>query len=104
MRPQGDARAIILGALCQHGPLPTRDVAAVTQVGFDCARRTVDNLKRAGVVEIVGHEKRAHCTDWVAVYGVVLEQTDAVGADNPADTSTHNAGFVLLGDVLNTWR
>jgi hypothetical protein len=102
MRPSGEIRAVLLGALCEHGPLPTRELCAITQVGLESARRTVDNLRRAGVLEIVGHEKRAHSTKWVALYDMAPPEPEPEPAD--PDAVMHEAGFVLLGEVLRGWR
>lgn len=99
MRPSGEIRAAILGALCERGPLPMRDIAVLKQIGVHAVRQTLENMVRADVVEIVGHEKRAHCTKWVALYDVVPPDPTA----DPACT-VHDGGLLLLGAALNAWR
>lgn len=74
-RPPGDLRAIVIGALCEHGPLPLREIAEVKRLDVPTARHTVKNMRRAGLLEVVGYQKRAHCRRWVALYDVALERT-----------------------------
>ncbi len=97
MRAPGEVRTVLLGALREQGPLPLRDLAHMCQIGYDAARYTLQNATRAGVVEIVGNEKRPHSKKWVALYGL---------APDPAEsqTPTHDSPFMVLGDVLNRWR
>jgi hypothetical protein len=61
-------RRVIVAALEEGEPMSLRDLAHRCQVGLNATRRTLDHLVRAEVVEIVGHEKRAHCKKWVALY------------------------------------
>jgi hypothetical protein len=70
-RPPGEVRTVILEALGHGSPKSLRDLAHQCQVGLDAARRTLDHLVRAEVIEIVGYEKRAHCKKWVAMYDLV---------------------------------
>jgi predicted ArsR family transcriptional regulator len=70
-RPAGEVRKVLVAALEQGKPMSLRDLAHRCKVGVNAARRTLDHLVRAGVVEIVGHEKRAHCRKWVALYDLV---------------------------------
>ncbi len=72
-RPPGDYRTVVMDTLSMHGPLPMRDIAAVRQIELSAVSRTVDNLRRAGLLSIVGYEKRAHCRRWVALYDMAQE-------------------------------
>jgi hypothetical protein len=74
MRPQGEIRSTIFSTLRVTGPLTQRDLAERAQVGYDATRYCVQNAVRAGVLQIVGREKRAHCDKWVALYDVPREQ------------------------------
>lgn len=69
-RPVGEVRQVIVSTLREHGPMAVRDLAQSTQVGYLAAARTVDNALRSGALQIVGHEKQAHCKKWVALYDV----------------------------------
>jgi hypothetical protein len=99
MRPPGEIRAAILGALSERGPLPLREIAAYKQIGGAACGHTIKNMRRAQVVEIVGFEKRAYCTKYVALYDVVQPDPDV----DPRST-VHDGGLVLLGAALNSWR
>jgi predicted ArsR family transcriptional regulator len=76
-RPIGEVRKIIVAALEPGKPMSLRDLAHRCKVGVDAARRTLDHLVRAEVVEIVGHEKRAHCKKWVALYDLARQSEGA---------------------------
>jgi hypothetical protein len=45
-----------------------RDMAQRAGVGYSKARETVKDMVRAGQLERVGAEKRAHSRNWVALY------------------------------------
>ncbi len=95
MRPPGEIRTVILSTVRAAGPMTLRDIAERSQVGYEAARRTLDNAVRGDALQIVGHEKRAHCDKWVALYDVPREASlvRAIGS-----------GFTVLGSVLSRWR
>lgn len=74
--------------------MPLCDLAARTQIGYACCRRTLDNAIRAAQIEIVGREKRPHCKQWVALYDVV----------QPGDLPQADAAVVELQAALSAWR
>ena len=45
-----------------------RDLAERAQVGYLAARRTTENMERAGQLVAVGFEKRAHSVRWMRLY------------------------------------
>jgi len=95
MRPPGEIRKLITDTIKARGePMPLRDIAAVTQIGYGTCRTTINNAVRAGVLEIVGHEKRAHCKQWVALYDVV----------RPGDMPQAVAAVAELQTALSQWR
>lgn len=68
MRPRGEIRAA-LGQAADMLPAPApgevagatwRDLAELACVGFDAARRTVDNMLAAGELIVVGHKREPH--------------------------------------------
>ena len=64
MRPRGEIRAALalaVDALPSTAPSATwRDLAQLACVGFDAARRTVDNMVTAGELIVVGHRRTPH--------------------------------------------
>jgi hypothetical protein len=98
MRPPGEVRAAIFTTLREAGPMSMRDIAECSRVGFDSTRYTVQNAMRSGALEIVGHEKREHCSKWVALYDVP-RPAPLSGAFANADV-----GVVALGSALDRWR
>lgn len=98
MRPHGEIRAVIFDAIRQTGPSPLCDLVVQTQVGYEAARRTVDNAMRSGALAIVGHEKREHSKRWVALYDVVdVEQSEEI-------TNDSGSGLVVLSAAISHWR
>lgn len=63
MRPRGDVRQALARAAemlhVERGAVTHRDLAERAQVGYECARRTVDNMAEAGELRRVGHAKTA---------------------------------------------
>ena len=98
MRPQGEIRSVIFDSIRSQGPTPLCDLVVRTQVGYDAARRTVDNCMRSGSLAIVGHEKRDHSRKWVALYDVVDTSAQAEVQNDP------NSGLVVLSAALTGWR
>lgn len=91
MRPAGDIRHALLKAaheLKQQGHQPTlRDLAAHAQVGVQAATTTVKNLRRSGLLAVVGDRRVAYRNKPVAVYDVPEQQ----------------APFVDLAAVITAW-
>ena len=73
MRPAGDVRQALFGALRDAGPLSLRDAAQAAQVGLLAAKHTLAYASRSGAVQVVGREKRAHCRKWVRLYELAPE-------------------------------
>lgn len=98
MRPQGELRQALLLAAQQlaggRDGVTWRDLAEHAQVGYQAARTTVDNMARAGALQCVGMEKRAHSTRWMRLYA---PPPDAAGT-----WATQTTGVALAG-VLRRW-
>ena len=94
-RPAGEVRRAIYAALQQQGPLPLRDIAAHTQVGYGACRCAVSNALRANRLAIVGRAKVAHAKQWVALYDVV--------APPPLPAAAQRLGG-LLDVAMRAWR
>jgi len=96
-RPVGEIRNLMVSALREQGPLPMRDLAAITQVGYDAARWTLKRCVGNGVVVKAGAEKRAHSKKWVVLYDLAPEpEPDSNGV-------RHGHGWVDLGRVVADW-
>lgn len=95
MRPPGEIRKLITDTIKAKGEsMPLCDIAAKTQIGYGACRIAINNAVRAKVLQIVGHEKRPHCKQWVALYDLV-----PVGELPQAE-----AAVVELQAALSTWR
>lgn len=62
MRPAGEIRQALLRAACQlatqeRGPT-LQEIASTAQVGFAAARRTVDNMCRAGQLRCISDRRK----------------------------------------------
>lgn len=73
MRPAGDIRKALLDAVQAAPGRTLQELAGHTCVGLDAARRTLDNLRRAGVVQrgpdkVVGYRNRPVATYLPAGY------------------------------------
>lgn len=92
MRPASEIRHALLKAahdLKAIGqPCTLRELASHAQVGTEAARRTVDNMRRAGQLVISGHCRMQHRNRPVALYAPAQETA---------------AGFVDLAKVMNIW-
>lgn len=73
-----------------------RELAAVTQVGYDDARWKLKQCVKSGAVVVAGQEKRPHSKNWVRLYDVAPEPTEA-------DESRHGHGWVDLGRIVAGW-
>lgn len=100
MRPAGEIRQALLRAACQlsaahpDGRGPTlQEIATTAQVGTAAARRTVDNMTRAGDLRCISARRKVPYRNRpVAEYRPVEEpQTSAPD------------GTQVLGDVLSVW-
>lgn len=82
MRPAGEVRLALLKAareLTTPERSPTlHELACHSQVGFLAARRTVDNMRRAGVLRVVRTRKVDYRTRPVAEYAEP-EQLERLG-------------------------
>lgn len=98
MRPAGEIRQALLTSavqLAQPHQAPTlAELAAHAGVGYLAARRTVDNLKRCGALEIARLRRVDYRNRPVAEY---------VPAQLQADESANSAPFVDLARVLGGW-
>lgn len=99
MRPPGQVR-IALGDAAQElhverGGATWREIADRAQVGYVAARDTVRTMERAGVLQGVGYEKRAHSARWMKLY--------APGENAHSGTwATQTTGAALAG-VMRLW-
>ena len=94
MRPAGEVRQALLNACTQlatpdRGPT-LREMAAVACVGMQAARRTVENMSRAGQLHRVRDRKVGYRNRPVAEYVPAAMQGD-------------DDGFVDLAQVLRVW-
>lgn len=96
MRPAGEVRQALLDAaltLSTPASSPTLlELAKHSQVGFMAARRTVDNMRRAGVLVVVRTRKVDYRNRPVAEY-CPPTRLEAMGVQRCA-----------LRDVFATWR
>lgn len=95
MRPRGDVALALLGAareMATGSQAPTLvELAAQSQVGYDAARRGVDNLRRAGCLEIARTRVVEYRTRPVAEYVPVTVH----GVADPQ--------LLVLDDVFMGW-
>ena len=100
MRPQGQVRAALLLAaqqlLAERDGATWRDLADRAQVGYQAARSTADNMARAGDLQAVGFEKRAHSVRWMTLYAP-RQATQPGGS-----WATQTTGGALA-DVMHGW-
>lgn len=94
MRPAGEVRLALLNA-CSQLATPERgatlrELAVRACVGFDAARSTVRDMKRAGQIRQARERRVDYRNRPVAEY-------------EPAMPSVGAAGFVDLGSVLRAW-
>lgn len=94
MRPAGDVRLALIQAceaLAAKGGATLRELAAAAKVGLDAARRAVDNLRRAGVLAVIGKRPVEYRNRPVAIY--------TLSALVPATA----AEVVGLAEALRVW-
>ena len=100
MRPAGDVRQALFSAACSYhseGRAPTlRELAHSSQVGLGDARRCVDNMKRAGALQIVGTRRVDYRNRPVNEYAPVLPSAE------PEPEMIHH-GWVDLGNCMADW-
>jgi hypothetical protein len=99
MRPPGDIRKALRRAArelqAEQSAATWRDMAARASVGFKVARRTVDNMERAGELERVGAAKRAHSNRWMTLY--------APTEPAPAPSSSPAPATPAIETVMRAW-
>lgn len=83
-----------MNTLRKQGAMPMCELAERSQVGYDACRQTVSNALRAERLAIVGHEKRPHAKQWVALYDVV----------EPAALTEPQPCILLLDSIVRAWR
>lgn len=95
MRPPGEIRKLITDTIKAKGKaMPLCDIAPATKIGYDACRVALGNAVRANALEIVGHEKRAHSKQWVALYDV----------PKPDEAPPAAPAIVELQAALSLWR
>jgi hypothetical protein len=98
MRPRGEIRQALAQAATElardRDGATWRDLAERACVGYLVARRTVENMARAGELQLVGHEKRAHSRRWVALYA----------PQQHANFATAATAVEGLAGVIRSWR
>lgn len=72
-RPGGVFRELVLSA-ARQGPCTMREVAHVTQISLERTRRTVENLARAGDLQVVGQRRVDYRNRPVALYQAALPE------------------------------
>lgn len=106
MRPAGEVRQALLDAALQlvppavrqdpHAPRPTmREIAYRACVGVDVARRTVENMSRAGQLRQVRTRQVDYTNKPVAEYEPVSAPLDP--------DCRQGAGWVDLGRIVGGW-
>lgn len=70
MRPRGEVRALLAGALQEARSGSTALLAERTQVGRELARRTLDNMRRADEVVVLRTERVPGACRPVPVYAL----------------------------------
>lgn len=98
MRPPGEVRQALFEA-CQALATPQRgptlqEVAAKACVGLEAARRTMNNMQRAGLVHSPRPRRVAYRNRPVAEYAPVQPE---------AAVAPQDEGFVDLSAVLRVW-
>lgn len=101
MRPSGEIRQKMSSAAAElaheHGHATWREIADRAQVGYTAARDTVRTMERAGELQGVGFEKRAHSVRWMKLYA------PRGGGESGNTWATQTTGDALAG-VMRGWR
>lgn len=88
-RPRGEIRQALCGAARslheERGSFSWVELAEKAQVGYAAARRSVDNMARAGDLVRVGYDKPAGSRVWVTLFEPAPEAPSA--SDAEADLS-----------------
>lgn len=97
-RPAGEVRQALLQA-CEQLVTPeraptVRELAQAACVGLDVARRTLDNMRRAGQVAIARHRRVSYRNRPVAEWAPGVAWAGGIG---------HGAGSGALAAVLQSW-
>lgn len=81
MRPRGEIRQALCSAAAEVGGGATwRSLAARANVGFDAARRTVDNMAAAGELIVIGHHREPGVSRPMNLYALAVETAANDGA------------------------
>jgi len=95
--PRGEIRE----ALCKaYSSVPEelgatwRDVAAASQVGFQAAKRAVENMVKWGELEVVRDVRVPGCRRPMKAYRLKQRSTNGFSADSTA----------AIGDIMKRWR
>ena len=96
-RPSGEIRAAVVTIITQHGAMCLRDLLAHVQTTPRAMSSALRNMIRDGVIEVAGHERRAHAKRWVAIY-------DLVGAEHDeAPIFSAQSPTAALQSALSAW-
>lgn len=77
MRPPGESRSLLLGALELAGPCSLRDLCHYTGLEYGSVRTTLQNTVRASAVVKVAERREPHSRRPVALYNKArLDQSD----------------------------
>lgn len=101
MRPPSEVRLVLrtaaLELTAERGAFTWRELAEHTQVGYEKARSTVQDMRRAGELQPCGQARSAHSTNWVTLY----EASAAISHSEPSQTL--QTGLDDLGVVVLSW-
>lgn len=100
MRPPGEIRQALLRAACQlsaahpddRGPT-LQEIATTAQVGTAAARRTVDNMTRAGQLRCISDRRKVTYRNRPVAEYRPLEEPQTSASD----------GAQALGELLSVW-
>jgi predicted ArsR family transcriptional regulator len=96
-RPSGEIRDAVVNIITQHGAMCLRDLLDHVQTTPRAMSSALRNMIRDGVIEVAGHERRAHAKRWVAIYDLVGAEHDEAPIF-PAQTPA-----AALQSALSAW-
>lgn len=107
MRPAGEINLAILQAAhtirrerAESGQGPTlAELVVRAQVGYAAARATVQNLRRAGKLEVIGTRKVPNRNRPVAEYAPAKPEPKVLSVED-----VQGSGWVDLTDCVNAWN
>ena len=100
MARPGEVREVLRSVFASSGPTSWRSAAELGQVGYDCARRTVENMVQAGELVRCGEEKPPGAQAWRGLYE--LQDPFVVMPSLDAEPSAH-PGLDDLAAVTASW-